>query len=60
MAAAANALGQLGGRLEGVEEVESVSEGAGGERRTAVVVRKAKPTPGRFPRKPGVPAKRPL
>jgi 16S rRNA (guanine527-N7)-methyltransferase len=58
--AASNALGQLGGRLEGVHEVASISEGAGGGRRTAVVVSKARPTPVKFPRKPGLPAKRPL
>ncbi|GAB4821340.1 hypothetical protein N2152v2_008386 [Parachlorella kessleri] len=60
VAAAANALGQLGGKLVSVQEVESVSEGAGGSRRTAVVVAKARRTPAQYPRKPGVPAKRPL
>lgn len=58
--AAANALGQLGGRLLRVQEVDSISEGAGGGRRTAVVVSKARPTSPKFPRKAGVPSKRPL
>ncbi len=57
VASAACALRTLGGVLVGVEEVSSHSaEGA----RTAVVVRKIKGTPSKYPRKPGVPAKRPL
>jgi 16S rRNA (guanine527-N7)-methyltransferase len=44
---AARAVGQLGGRIEG-------------ERAGAVVVRKLRPTPAAFPRRVGVPGKRPL
>ena len=47
------AAGELGGSLEQVEP-------APGERRTFVVVAKLAPTPGRFPRRPGMAAKRPL
>jgi 16S rRNA (guanine527-N7)-methyltransferase len=46
--------GQLGG---GRPELVFVT---GTERRTLVVVRKAAPTPARFPRRPGVARKRPL
>jgi 16S rRNA (guanine527-N7)-methyltransferase len=45
--AARGAIGQLGGRLEG-------------ERQGTVVVRKIKPTPDQFPRRVGIPGKRPL
>jgi 16S rRNA (guanine527-N7)-methyltransferase len=44
---ARRAIGQLGGRLEG-------------ERAGAVVVRKMRPTPDQFPRRVGIPGKRPL
>ena len=44
---ARRAIGQLGGRLEG-------------EHQSAVVVRKLRPTPDRFPRRVGIPGKRPL
>lgn len=54
---AANALGQLGG---GWPEVRGVASWSADGQRTAVVVRKEKTTPAKFPRKPGVPAKRPL
>ncbi|PSC68202.1 calcium-translocating P-type PMCA-type [Micractinium conductrix] len=51
------AITKLGGALLGVEDVDSESpEG----RRTAVVVAKAKATPAQYPRKPGVPSKKPL
>ena len=93
VAAAAGALGRLGGKLAAVEEVDSGAgevvrvvlgavtglrscsnfrtaacccpccaaraESADG-RRTAVVVLKAKSTPDLYPRKPGVPGKKPL
>ena len=42
----------LGGRIE--------SESAAGERRRVVLVHKIEPTQQRFPRRPGIPAKRPL
>jgi 16S rRNA (guanine527-N7)-methyltransferase len=44
---ARRAIGQLGGRLQS-------------ERQSAVVVRKLKPTPDQFPRRVGIPGKRPL
>ena len=44
---ARRAVGQLGGRLEG-------------ERSGAVVIRKVRPTPEQYPRRVGVPGKRPL
>ncbi|KAL4422347.1 hypothetical protein ABPG75_008544 [Micractinium tetrahymenae] len=57
VAAAKGALGKLGGKLVAVGEVDSESpEG----RRTAVIVAKARPTPAQYPRKPGVPSKKPL
>lgn len=42
----------LGGRVESEEQLDS--------RRRIIVVRKVCPTPLRFPRRPGIPAKRPL
>jgi 16S rRNA (guanine527-N7)-methyltransferase len=54
--AARTALGEVGGgRLEIVETGLPV---LGGHR--FVVARKVRPTPGRFPRRPGEPARRPL
>jgi 16S rRNA (guanine527-N7)-methyltransferase len=44
---ARRAIGQLGGRLQS-------------EQQSAVVVRKLKPTPDQFPRRVGIPGKRPL
>lgn len=58
VSAASNALGQLGGRLVAVEEVESRWED--GRQRTALVVAKAGPTPAKFPRQAGTPNKKPL
>lgn len=55
---ARNALGQLGGR---VVEVKSITvPGMEQESRSLVVVQKTKPTPNTFPRKPGIPSKKPL
>ena len=47
----------LGGRLENVEEVDVEEIG---EPRWLVVLRKLTPSPQGYPRRPGVPAKRPL
>ncbi len=58
VSAASNALGQLGGRLVAVEDVESRWED--GRQRTALVVAKAGPTPAKFPRQAGTPNKKPL
>lgn len=55
---ARNALGQLGGRLLAVEEV--TVPGLEEQTRTLVIVEKVKATPATFPRRSGVPAKRPL
>ncbi|MEE9199097.1 MAG: 16S rRNA (guanine(527)-N(7))-methyltransferase RsmG [Dehalococcoidia bacterium] len=51
------ALALLGGRLEEVLPIEL--EGISNERRL-VVISKAESTPGKYPRRPGVPARRPL
>lgn len=58
VAAAAGAVEALGGGGLVVEEVQSV--GPDGLRRTAVVSRKHRPTPEKYPRRAGVPNKRPL
>ena len=55
---AVNAFQLLGGILVGVEEVDSLSES--GRRRTAVIVRKMTGTPPKYPRREGLPSKRPL
>ena len=57
VAGAANAIAALGGKLLGVERVDSWS--ADGQR-TAVVVRKEKATAQKYPRTPGMPNKKPL
>jgi 16S rRNA (guanine527-N7)-methyltransferase len=54
---ASHAIGVLGGRLREVEPVE-LSEFADG--RQLVVIDKVSPTPPKYPRRPGIPAKRPL
>lgn len=55
--AAQRAIAELGGRLLSVVEVDSIGpEG----RRTAVVVKKERETPKKYPRKPGMPKKQPL
>ncbi|MGI6345426.1 MAG: 16S rRNA (guanine(527)-N(7))-methyltransferase RsmG [Bacillota bacterium] len=53
---AAAAIGTLGGQLEQVRHWEL----PGGAQRTLVVVRKVQATPSGYPRRTGVPAKRPL
>ena len=53
----ANAVEAMGGRLKGVTEV--TYEGSEGTK-TLVVLEKHTPTPERYPRRPGMPAKRPL
>jgi len=57
-ASASYAVAELGGRLEAVDayEVPADERLAG----SLVVVRKVRPTPDRYPRRPGRPAKRPL
>jgi 16S rRNA (guanine527-N7)-methyltransferase len=51
------ALDLLGGRIEATRKL-SLASGMG--ERLLVLVRKAAPTPDRYPRRPGTPAKRPL
>jgi 16S rRNA (guanine527-N7)-methyltransferase len=53
----AKAIDLLGGRLRGVKPVEL--EGLGDER-ILVIIDKEKPTPPAYPRRPGMPVKRPL
>jgi 16S rRNA (guanine527-N7)-methyltransferase len=55
-ALAAHAIELLGGELSGVLTAPSAARNAG----TVVVIDKARPTPTRYPRRPGVPARRPL
>jgi len=55
--AASTALGSLGGRVEAIREIE-LPEGAG--KRTLVLIRKERPTPAVYPRKAGLPERRPL
>ena len=50
------AFGELGGRYAATKTLTL----PGGDPRTLIVVDKVKPTPGRFPRKPGTPSKQPL
>ncbi len=57
LAQAERAIGVLGGHLE---QVVAVHLEELGERRVLMVVRKVSPTPQRYPRRPGIPAKRPL
>lgn len=55
---AARAIQLLGGRLRGIEPVASHDSLRG--QRTAVLVDKAQPTPGRYPRTPQQLKRRPL
>src|SRR5712691_13201450 len=55
-AAAAIAIELLGGNLSGVIAATSAARAAG----TVVVIDKARPAPAKYPRRPGVPARRPL
>ena len=57
VAAAARAIDTLGGRLRGVRRVNL---GELEEERALVVIDKLTPTPQRYPRRPGIPRKRPL
>jgi 16S rRNA (guanine527-N7)-methyltransferase len=53
---ARNAIDRLGGALNSVVATPSAARGAG----TVVVVDKVRPTPAAYPRRPGVPARKPL
>lgn len=55
--ASGNALEILGGSLEAVHQVKLPF--AGGDR-SLVIIRKTRPTPEKYPRKPGMPEKKPL
>ena len=55
---ASKAIDVLGGRLREVRPVE-LAEFAG-EARSLVIIEKCSPTPQRYPRRPGIPKKRPL
>ena len=57
LAGAASALEALGGRLSDIHPVQVSGLDDG---RVVVVVDKIQPTPDRYPRRPGMPAKRPL
>ena len=57
VAASLHAMEVLGGRLRGIQAVEV--EGLRDDR-ALVIVDKVKPTPAKFPRRPGLPAKHPL
>ncbi len=57
LSGAANALEQLGGRLE--NRVDLVLPG-GDDARSLLVFEKVLPTPGHYPRPPGLPSRRPL
>jgi 16S rRNA (guanine527-N7)-methyltransferase len=54
---AVKAIGLLGGRLREVKEIE-LEEFA--EQRQLVIIDKVSPTPHQYPRRPGIPSKRPL
>ena len=54
---AEGAIGILGGELR---EVRAVDMPEFPDRRCLVVLRKVAPTPARYPRRPGVPARKPL
>jgi 16S rRNA (guanine527-N7)-methyltransferase len=56
VAAATAAIEILGGRLEAIQPAPSRARLSG----EIVVVRKVAATPERFPRRPGIPARRPL
>ena len=54
--AAARAIDRLGGKLSGVVAAPSAAR----KRGTVVVIEKVRATPARYPRRPGVPARRPI
>jgi len=56
VAEASTAIGLLGGELSGVVRAPSSARTAG----TIVVIDKVRPTPARYPRRPGLPARKPL
>jgi 16S rRNA (guanine527-N7)-methyltransferase len=56
-AAAARAIALLGGELAGVDQVMIPG---GEETRTAVIIRKIASTPAVYPRRSGVPARKPI
>ena len=67
VASAARAIGLLGGQVRGIKRVSLVESERGGrmgmgesERRALVVIDKRTPTPQGYPRRPGIPQKRPL
>jgi len=55
--AAINALKVLGGEVEGVREFTLP---ASGDKRAVVIITKSRTTPPKYPRRPGIPGKRPL
>jgi 16S rRNA (guanine527-N7)-methyltransferase len=55
-AAAERAIGLLGGSLEAIVPAPSSARRSG----TVMIVSKVKPTPAAYPRRPGVPARKPL
>jgi len=57
IASAGEAIGLLGGSLREVKEI-SLEEFS--DRRQLVIIDKVAPTPDRYPRRPGIPSKRPL
>ena len=57
--ASSAALQELGGELLGIQSVQSFSK-VHGDNRTAVLVRKVRQTPSRYPRREGKPGKQPL
>jgi 16S rRNA (guanine527-N7)-methyltransferase len=57
IAASENALAELGGSIEEIVEMPVMARGP---MPTLILVRKTGPTPERYPRRPGIPRKRPL
>lgn len=57
VASSSQAVEKLGGELQEVLGVESFSSDG---QRTVVVVRKSGPTPSQYPRRSGIPKKRPI
>ncbi len=57
LASSRAAIDALGGEVADVTQVDLPELG---QRRSLVVLRKARPTPERYPRRPGIPAKRPI
>lgn len=56
LAAASAAIAELGGEVSGTEPAPSAARSRG----EVVVISKARPTPARYPRRPGIPARRPI